>query len=81
MGQERHLVGGVKADQIAGGPPGALSRRRGSESRPSSSTGSRGNRSISASAKNPRPFFSAIPDSPYTLTRSIPQLGESFFNT
>ena len=41
----------------------------------------RGKRVTRASANSPRPDFSGIPPVPYTLTRSRPQVGESFFNT
>ena len=34
-----------------------------------------------ARAKSPAPRFAGIPDPAYTLTRSMPQLGEPFFNT
>ena len=58
-----------------------LSRRAGSFSRPSSSQGRRGCASITARAKSPRPMRGDFPGAWYTLTRSIPQLGEARLKT
>jgi hypothetical protein len=58
-----------------------FSRSGASFSRPSSSTGSQGIASSSASAKSPRPSRAVGAPVRYTLTRSIPQLGESFLST
>ena len=59
-----------------------FSRRRGSQRRPSSSTGNWGKAVSKVSAKRPRPVFDgAPPRGLYTFTRSMPQLGESFLST
>jgi len=55
-----------------------VSLKTGSLSRPSSSTGMSGKRSMNALVKTPAPAFVGMPESPYTLTRSIPELGLSF---
>ena len=96
MRQQRHLVRRVELDEAADAPSSGeeppqpligknaldevLPQAR-SESRPSSSTGRCGKRCNSASAKIPRPERCGTPEASNTLTRSIPQLGESFFNT
>ena len=47
--------------------------------RPSSSTGILGKRSMNIRVKTPAPVRAGIPPAaPYTFTRSIPELGESF---
>jgi hypothetical protein len=81
MGEQQRAAKRAVSGRYAKMRSTKFSRSLGSLSRPSSSTGSREKRVTKASANSPRPDFTGIPAVPYTLTRSSPHVGESFFNT